>query len=110
MKEKFQVGWKQVPANIRKPIVLFVGGSLIVTAGLFGWLPGPGGIPLFLVGVAILATEFVWAEKFKHYMLDLLKRTGQWLKARPLIMWLIIVTCISFMFVGGLELYRAVNE
>ena len=110
MKEKIQVGWKQVPAKVRKPLVLFIGGAFIVTSGLLGWLPGPGGIPLFLVGIAILATEFVWAERLKHYLLDLLARTGHWLKARPLIMWLIIATCACLIVVGSFEFYRAINN
>lgn len=29
---------------------------------LFGWLPGPGGIPLFLLGLSLLAVNHDWAE------------------------------------------------
>lgn len=110
MKEKLQLGWSRLPSKVRKPVVLFLGGAFIVAAGLFGWLPGPGGIPLFLVGIAILATEFAWAERFKVYMLDLIKRTGRWLKERPIIMWLIIGTCVCFVAVGSFELYRAIYQ
>jgi hypothetical protein len=31
---------------------------------LFGWLPGPGGIPLFLAGLALLAVNHDWAERW----------------------------------------------
>lgn len=31
-------------------------------APFLGWLPGPGGIPLFLVGLSLVATNHEWAE------------------------------------------------
>ncbi len=31
---------------------------------LFGWLPGPGGIPLFLLGLSFLAVNHDWAERW----------------------------------------------
>ena len=31
---------------------------------LFGWLPGPGGLPLFLSGLALLAVNHDWAERW----------------------------------------------
>jgi uncharacterized membrane protein YfcA len=31
---------------------------------LFGWLPGPGGLPLFLAGLALLAVNHDWAERW----------------------------------------------
>ena len=38
---------------------------------LFGWLPGPGGIPLFLLGLSLLAVNHDWAERWletaKHH-------------------------------------------
>lgn len=35
-----------------------------------GWLPGPGGIPLFIVGLSVLAINHEWAERY----IDLLKK------------------------------------
>ena len=40
-----------------------VGGLLLILAPLTGWLPGPGGIPLFIAGLAVLAREFEWAQR-----------------------------------------------
>lgn len=48
-------------------VVGFVGVLLMTTAVLTGWLPGPGGIPLFLVGLAVLASEFEWAHRLLHW-------------------------------------------
>lgn len=36
---------------------------LIILAGLTGWLPGPGGIPLFLAGLGLLAINHDWARR-----------------------------------------------
>lgn len=77
--------WRNIPAAIRKPLVLVAGTLFIIAAGLTGWLPGPGGIPLFLIGIAILATEFVWAEQLRDYLFDILKRFGGWIKQHPVI-------------------------
>lgn len=46
-------------------VVLFdiVGVALMLLALATGWLPGPGGIPLFIIGLSILAIHHEWAEK-----------------------------------------------
>jgi hypothetical protein len=31
---------------------------------LFGWLPGPGGVPLFILGLSLLAVNHDWAERW----------------------------------------------
>ncbi len=36
----------------------------IIGSILFGWLPGPGGIPLFLIGLGLIATHHDWAERY----------------------------------------------
>lgn len=42
-----------------------------IGVALFGWLPGPGGIPLFLLGLGFLAVNHDWAERWletaKHH-------------------------------------------
>jgi len=47
-------------------IILFDGLAALCFIGviLFGWLPGPGGIPLFLAGLALLAANHTWAERW----------------------------------------------
>ncbi len=49
--------------HIRRPVV--IGAGLFVAAiGLILMpVPGPGGTPVFLAGLAILATEVEWARK-----------------------------------------------
>lgn len=101
--------WRHIPSAIRKPLVLVAGMLFIVAAALTGWLPGPGGIPLFLVGIAILATEFVWAEKIRDFVLDLIKRLGRWLRRNPLLAAIgIVLGTVSFAAAAYL-IYRRVH-
>lgn len=44
-------------------IIDVLGGMFILTSILVGWLPGPLGIPLFLIGLGLLATNHTWAER-----------------------------------------------
>ncbi len=47
-------------------LVGLLGVTLMLLAVAVGWLPGPAGIPLFLVGLATLASEFEWAHRLLH--------------------------------------------
>lgn len=49
-----------------------LGVLLIIASVLFGWLPGPGGVPLLIAGLSLLATNHEWARK----LLDRVKETG----------------------------------
>ncbi len=54
-----------------KIIVLDVLGLVFMIAALLtGWLPGPGGVPLFIIGLSLLAINHTWAERY----IDLLKK------------------------------------
>lgn len=45
-----------------------VGILLIIASVAFGWLPGPGGIPLFLAGLAVLSVHHEWAKRWFEYI------------------------------------------
>lgn len=49
-----------------RAVVGAVGGAFLIASLATGWLPGPGGIPLALIGLAILATEFHWASRLSR--------------------------------------------
>lgn len=38
------------------------GFGLMIIAPFLGWLPGPGGIPLFLAGLGLVSLNHEWAE------------------------------------------------
>jgi uncharacterized protein (TIGR02611 family) len=50
-----------LPAPVRRLLVLLIGSSVLIIGVLMLVLPGPG-IVVIIVGLAILATEFAWAE------------------------------------------------
>ena len=57
--------WRRLPHPLRW-VGAAVGGGACVLAGLVLMvLPGPG-IPLLILGLLVLATEFAWAEATLH--------------------------------------------
>jgi len=69
IRRKFNNVWRQLPHPFRWVIVATVGSTLVLLGIIFLFLPGPG-LPLIVFGVAILATEFAWAQvvyiRIKH--------------------------------------------
>lgn len=47
-------------------LVDVLGFTLILVAIPIGWLPGPGGIPLIILGLSLLATNHEWAERIMN--------------------------------------------
>jgi hypothetical protein len=54
--------WRQVPAPVRKLIVLVIGFTLIAIGTVLIILPGPFTLPFMIAGLFILALEFTWAR------------------------------------------------
>lgn len=77
--ERFKTYWKQIPTVVRKPLVGMIGTILIVLGLLLIPLPGPGWLIVF-GGLALLATEFVVAEKARVWLLSRLRSV--WKKAK----------------------------
>ena len=76
---------KRNPATRRvyRFAVGLVGTLLILAAIATGWLPGPGGIPLALAGLAVLASEFAWAERLLDRVKDALRSASDWTRRQP---------------------------
>lgn len=108
--ERLKAGWFRVPRRIRRPIVIVVGFFFVIAAGLTGWIPGPGGIPLFLIGVAILATEYAWAARFRDFILDIIKTCGHWLRAHPTVRNVLIVWFLLGAALVGYIVYNLLNS
>jgi uncharacterized protein (TIGR02611 family) len=72
-----QENWKKLPHPIRWVVASTVGFTLLILGIIFMVLPGPG-IPLIIAGLAILATEFAWAEivlnRTKHHANKLMEK------------------------------------
>ena len=50
-----------LPSGLRRAIIGVIGSTILVAGILMLVLPGPG-IVVIVIGLAILATEFAWAE------------------------------------------------
>lgn len=54
--------------SVKRILTDIAGYSCLVAAPLIGWLPGPGGIPLFLTGLGLLSINNEWAKRLRHYV------------------------------------------
>jgi hypothetical protein len=57
--------WRRLPHPLRWLLVAVTGGATLFTGLVLLVLPGPG-IPLIILGLVILASEFAWAERTLH--------------------------------------------
>ena len=94
-----------IKRNIKRIATDAIGYLLIVAAILTGWLPGPGGIPLALAGLGLLAVNNKWARDLRDY---LLKHGGRLVKilfpTSPIFQWLYdVVVVLLLVLVGVLE-------
>ncbi len=108
--ERLKKGWVRVPRHIRKPIVIVIGFLFVVAAGLTGWIPGPGGIPLFLIGIAILATEYEWAERLRDTVLGTLKWFSRQFRQHPVIGGILVAASAVSAALIGYMIYLFFNS
>ena len=73
---------KTVGKHTRRAIATIIGLCLIVFAFLIGWIPGPWSIPLVIAGLAVLATEYDWADDFLTWVKQRYEKTKARLRAR----------------------------
>ncbi len=104
--EKLKKYWFNIPSTIRKPLVLVVGLALVIISPFTGVLPGPGGIPIFLIGVAILSTEFEWAKRLRDWTLDKVQWLGQLWRRHKVVGTLIIIVCAVSIMAGSYFAYQ----
>lgn len=54
-----------------------LGLAFMVAAILTGWLPGPGGIPLFILGLSLLAVNHAWAKRYMNNFESFIQRLSR---------------------------------
>jgi len=91
----FKRRWYVIPVSIRKPIVLLVGMAIVIISPFTGALPGPGGIPVFLLGIAILSTEFEWAKRLRDWTIDRIHWLGRLWRAHKIVGTVVCIVSIA---------------
>lgn len=82
------------------------GFGLILLGLLTGWLPGPGGIPLVLAGLAVLSLNYEWAEKLvKDFDKKRVEYTKKYMEADPLTSRMIDIFSAVILLGGACLLY-----
>ncbi len=75
-------------------IAVGIGGLLLVCLGFVsGPLPGPGGIPLILFGLAIWSSEFRWANRLMQWFRLQLRKYRGWTPRRKIVFWIAFFAC-----------------
>ena len=85
-----------------------LGFSMVIAAPLTGWLPGPGGIPLFVAGLGLLSLNHEWAERYlQKFEKQREEFRDKYLMADSRVSKIIDLVCLSLMAIG---LYFAVTS
>jgi uncharacterized protein (TIGR02611 family) len=64
-------------------VIGLLGGAIVVGGLALIPLPGPGWLIVF-VGLAVLATEFVWAARLERFVRDKVTAWTKWASRQPL--------------------------
>ena len=86
-------------------VVVAIAGLLLVCLGFVsGPIPGPGGIPLVLLGLAIWSSEFEWAHRLMQWFKVQLHRYQAWPRRWQVLFWLTLVAACGTIGYGYLLL------
>ncbi|MFT4165586.1 MAG: PGPGW domain-containing protein [Microlunatus sp.] len=92
---------RQNPHQLRVyRIGVAIAGLLLICLGIItGPLPGPGGIPLVLLGLATWSSEFEWAYRLRLRLKAEMKKYSGWPTAKKVAFWLLFsATCGSLAY------------
>jgi uncharacterized protein (TIGR02611 family) len=69
-------------------------GLILVALGFVsGPIPGPGGIPLILLGLAVWSSEFEWAHQLMQWFKRELHRYRTWSSSKKVLFWVAFFGC-----------------
>ena len=69
--------WSFIFRSTKRVVVFVVGVALFVLGIALIPLPGPFSIPLMIAGLAVLATEYVWAQRALDVVKDRAQRASE---------------------------------
>lgn len=95
---------RQNPHQLRvyRVAVAIAGLFFVALGGVTGPLPGPGGIPLVLLGLAIWSSEFEWAHRLMMWFKLQLHRFRGWSRPRQVAFWAVFFACCGLLGYGYL--------
>jgi hypothetical protein len=88
--------------RIYRAVVAAIGLLLVLLGLATGWLPGPGGIPLILGGLAVWASEFRWAHRLMLRLKHALHVYQGWTRRRKIVSWLVFLAACGLVGWGYL--------
>ena len=92
--------------HVKRTTVAIVG-SLVVIVGIIAIpYPGPGWLIVF-AGLAILATEFTWAQKLLDYAKGKYGAWEKWLKKQPVGVRVLVLLLTAIVVVFSMWLFNA---
>ena len=71
---------------------------LIALGFVSGPIPGPGGIPLVLLGLAVWSSEFEWAHQLMMWFKKELHRYRTWSRTKQVLFWVIFFACCGLIW------------
>jgi uncharacterized protein (TIGR02611 family) len=98
--------------HTKKAFIAIIGGCIVVIGIVAIPYPGPGWLIVF-AGLAILATEFVWAQRALDYLRKWYEGWLAWLKRQHVAVRLLVLACTAVVVVVTLWLlngYGLVND
>ena len=78
-------------------VVAFLGVILVALGIVSGPLPGPGGIPLVLLGLAVWSSEFEWAHQLMMWFKEQLHRYRTWSTGMKTVFWVAFFGCCGLL-------------
>ena len=99
--------------NFRKALVLIAGTAIVVAGIAIAPLPGPGGMIVVPLGIALLATEFIWAKRLLETLksrVEKLALQGDKIGAKIPRWFLVPIVLGYYAFFAGLYLYSPVPK
>jgi hypothetical protein len=108
--ESLKQRWQRLPVSVRKPIVLVVGLIFVIASPFTGVLPGPGGIPVFLIGIAILATEYEWARRVRDPIVKQVHKAGYAWRHHKVVGTLVILVVAALFLSLSFMTYRYIKS
>jgi uncharacterized protein (TIGR02611 family) len=79
--------------RVYRTAVALLGLILIALGFISGPLPGPGGIPLVLLGLAVWSSEFEWAHQLMQSFKAQLHRYRTWSTSKKSLFWVAFFAC-----------------